>query len=134
MLANFGRLKIVSRDQNVSEKNTNLGYDLLGFVIRRVLIQGDVMYQKTLASAATSLKAIRASGVLIQVDPKEFLSILEKLEAPLIVKARNKFFLSITYHYLFIYKGFAIFTESKQPLQLSENFDLIEAENIWTPA
>lgn len=91
------------------------------------------MFSRTMETAVSTIKALRASGVIVQVEPDIFLAILAKIEVPVIVKAQNKAFFSETYQYLTNYRGFTIFTEAKQPLQLPHAVELIEVERIWIP-
>jgi hypothetical protein len=94
------------------------------------------MYPRMASTAATALKAIRAAGIIVQVDPSVFLDLLARLESPLVVTAHSKPLLSSTYTYQYLtnYKGFAVFAESKQQLQLPEKIELVEAESIWLPS
>ena len=44
------------------------------------------------AAAAAISQAIRAAGVIVRVEPGDFLRILERLEEPLVVHATGGFF------------------------------------------
>lgn len=82
--------------------------------------------------AAAVAQAIRASGVIVQVAPRDFLTLLGKSERPLVVAAPGRF-LAPKYQYLTAYKGLAFYTGSKEALRLPENVELIEARSIWIP-
>ncbi|HEY6120483.1 MAG TPA: hypothetical protein VIV66_11010 [Pyrinomonadaceae bacterium] len=84
------------------------------------------------AVAAAIANAIKASGVLVRVDPADFLSILRKVESPLVIIAKGGLF-STKYQYLVSHKGFAFFTKSTDPLILPSNVELIAAKKIWLP-
>jgi hypothetical protein len=84
------------------------------------------------AAAAAIARAIKASGVLVRVDPEDFNKILRKSEKPLVITATGGF-MSKNYQYLTSYKGFAFFTKSAQPLMLSPTTEVIAANKIWIP-
>jgi hypothetical protein len=66
------------------------------------------------AAAAAIAQAIKASGAIVRVEPRDFLRIFEQQEAPLVVHATGGFF-STSYQYLTSYKGLAFFTKSETP-------------------
>jgi hypothetical protein len=84
------------------------------------------------AAAAAIVQAIKASGVIVRVEPSEFLRLLPRIEEPLVVHATGGFF-STNYQYLTSYKGLAFFTRSPEPLGLPESCELIQARAIWIP-
>lgn len=84
------------------------------------------------AAAAATAQAIRASGVVVQVEPAEFLSLLQRQSEPLVVHATGGF-LSTNYQYLMSYKGLAFFTKSSEPLVLGKDVELVTAGSIWIP-
>jgi hypothetical protein len=84
------------------------------------------------AAAAATAQAIKASGVMVQVDPGEFLLILERQPAPLVVHATGGF-LTTVYQYLTSYKGLAFYAKSSEPLHFSKEVELIQAGSIWIP-
>jgi hypothetical protein len=84
------------------------------------------------AYAAAIAQAIKASGVIVQVEPAEFLKILSRQEEPLVVQARGGFFRS-SWRYLTSYKGLAFFTKSPEQLLLSSRAQVVAAASIWIP-
>lgn len=84
------------------------------------------------AAAAAIANAIKASGVVVRVDPTAFQTILRKVENPLVVYAEGGFF-STKHLYLVSYKGFAFFTKSSEPLLLPTGVETIMAAKIWLP-
>jgi hypothetical protein len=85
------------------------------------------------ATAAVAIaKAIKASGVIVRVEPDEFLSILQRQLGALVVHATDGFF-STTYKYSTSYKGLAFFTKSSAPLGLPSGTGLVQAEKLWMP-
>lgn len=84
------------------------------------------------AAAAAIAVAIKASGVLVRVEPKEFTKLLGLAKDPLIVIAEGGIF-STNYQYLMSYKGLAFFTKSNTPLQLPAGAEIVNANGIWMP-
>jgi hypothetical protein len=84
------------------------------------------------AAAAAIAQAIKASGAIVRVEPTDFMTILDKVENPLIVHSESKF-ISKKYHYLTAYKGLIFYTKSPTPLMLRPSAELIRAKNIWIP-
>jgi hypothetical protein len=85
------------------------------------------------AAAAAIAHAVKASGVLVRVEPDEFLRLLARIELPLIVTAGPSFLDSGT-KYLTSYKGLAFFTKSREPLHLPGAAELVQAKTIWVPS
>ena len=84
------------------------------------------------AAAAAIAQATKASGVIVRVNPSDFLTILGKQEAPLVVSATGGF-LSTHYDYLTSYKGLAFFTQSADLIEMPTSVELVQAEKIWIP-
>ena len=84
------------------------------------------------AAAAAIVQAIKASGVLVRLEPREFAEVLRRIEAPLVVTATGGFF-STNYQYLTGYKGLAFFTKSSTPLDLPPSTEVVQARKIWIP-
>lgn len=84
------------------------------------------------AAAAALAQATRASGVIVSVEPEDFLNILAQQEAALVVHATGGFF-TPNYQYLTSYKGLAFFTKSRTPLELPWGTELVQAKKIWIP-
>jgi len=83
-------------------------------------------------AAAAIAQAIKASGVIVRVEPSDFLSILQRQQSPLVVHATGGVF-STNYQYLMSYKGLAFFTKSPAPLSLPSGTELVQAKSIWMP-
>lgn len=84
------------------------------------------------AAAAAMAQAIKASGAIVKVEPKDFLSILSRTQKPLVVVAKGGF-IKAHFRYLFGYRDLVFFTKSPTPLLLSGDIDLISAKKIWIP-
>jgi hypothetical protein len=86
----------------------------------------------TAAAAAAIANAIKASGVLVRLEPAEFAKILARAKDPLVVAAKSGFF-GPKYQYLMSYKGLAFFCKSSEPLQLPTGIEVVTAGGIWIP-
>jgi hypothetical protein len=84
------------------------------------------------AAAAAITQAVKASGVIVHVEPGEFLGIFRRQPRALVVQATGGFF-SSNYNYLTSYKGLAFFTKAAAPLDLSPGMELVQAKTIWVP-
>jgi hypothetical protein len=85
------------------------------------------------AVAAAIANAIKASGVVVRLEPEQFEKLLRKIPKPLIVYSEGGIF-STKYEYLANYKGFVFHTKSSIALQLPLDSELIIAKRIWTPS
>ena len=84
------------------------------------------------AHAAAIANAIKASGAIVRVEPKDFEGILRKIERPLVIIAEGGLF-STKYQYLTSYKGFTFLTKTAAPFILPPGAEIIRAQKIWTP-
>jgi hypothetical protein len=84
------------------------------------------------AAGAAAIMAIKASGVIVIVDPEEFVGILKRQPGPLVVHATGGLF-STNYRYLTSYKGLAFYTKAGAPLDLPPGTELVQARSIWVP-
>jgi hypothetical protein len=84
------------------------------------------------AGAAVAIaEAIKASGAIVRVEPRDFQTILSRAESPLVVTARGGF-LYRKFCYLTAYKGLVFFTKSEVPIPLG-GVETIAAKSIWIP-
>lgn len=84
------------------------------------------------AHAAAIAQAIKASGVLVRVEPDDFVRILNAQAEPLVIRARGGMFRA-HWRYLTSYKGLGFFTKSPEALLLSGRAQVINARKIWVP-
>ena len=84
------------------------------------------------AAAAAIAQAVKASGVVVRLDPAEFMRIVGRVPDPLLVIAEGGLFMT-NYQYLMGYKGLAFYTKSAEPLQLPATAEVIAARSIWIP-
>jgi len=82
---------------------------------------------------ATIANAIKASGVVVRVEPVDFARILGKADQPLVVYAQGGLF-STSHQYLVSYKDLAFFTKSSDQIVLPRGTELIRAKKIWIPS
>ena len=75
--------------------------------------------------------AIKASGVIVKLEPTDFFVILKKVETPLVVTGRSSF--RKHYQYLTSYRGLAFFTSSAKELVLPNRTEVIRAKSISFP-
>jgi hypothetical protein len=99
---------------------------------RREKQEGFRMSAGAAAAGAAAVQAIKASGVIVHVEPDEFLGILRRQPGLLVVHATGGVFRT-NYQYLTGYKGLAFFTKSPDPLDLPSGTELIQAKRIWVP-
>jgi hypothetical protein len=83
-------------------------------------------------AAAAIAQAIKASGVLVRLEPGEFAKILSRVKDPLVVVAQGGVF-STNYQYLISYKGLAFFTKSGAPVALPAGCEVVTASSINIP-
>ena len=76
--------------------------------------------------------AIKASGVVVRVDPADFMKILKKDAEPLVVIGTGGVFKK-HFQYLTSWKGLAFFTTSVVALELPGKVQIIAAQKISIP-
>ena len=86
----------------------------------------------TAAARATTIDAIRASGVVVRVEPAAFLEVLRRAEQPLVVVAEGGVFKRHV-RYLTSYRGLAFFTQVSDPLVLPRGAEVIVAKAVGVP-
>jgi hypothetical protein len=81
---------------------------------------------------AAIVRAIKASGVLVRVEPETFQKILDKNQDAVVIISTGGLF-NRGMHYLTSYKGFAFYTKTSAELILPGNIEIISARQIWMP-
>ena len=81
---------------------------------------------------AALANAVKTSGVIVRLDPAEWLKVLKRTDNPLVVISRGGMFRR-KYQYLTTYRGLAFYTSSEPPLVLPGRAELINAKSMWTP-
>jgi len=85
------------------------------------------------AAHAAKINAIKASGVLVRVEVRDFMTVLQMADKPLVVYT-DKSFWSRNYKYLTSYKGLVFFAKSPDRLNLPGDSEIIRCESIYIPA
>lgn len=75
--------------------------------------------------------AIKASGVVVRMEPEDFFGILRKVDTPMVVIGRSAF--RKHHQYLTSYRGLAFFTTSSSELVLPPRTEIIRAKSISFP-
>ena len=83
-------------------------------------------------AAAAIANAIKASGIIVHVNPVEFQNLLHKIERPLVVCAEGGVF-STKYQYLVSYRGLAFFTKATAQIVMPSGAETIIAKKMWAP-
>ena len=81
---------------------------------------------------AAIANAIKATGVVVRLEPGDWMTILKKADNPLVVVAEGGMF-QTKYRYLTSYRGLAFFTKSQQALVLPGRTEVIRAKSISIP-
>jgi hypothetical protein len=85
------------------------------------------------AAAAAIAQAIKASGAIVRVPPGDFVQIISRGKAPLVVVVPAGGFFRKDNQYLSSYKGLAFYAKSREPLHLPGDAEVVLAEKIWMP-
>ncbi|CAN5431227.1 hypothetical protein BH10PLA2_BH10PLA2_21460 [soil metagenome] len=84
------------------------------------------------AHQAAIAQAIKASGVIVNLEPSEFLNMLARVKDPLVVASTGGLIWT-NYSYLFSYKGLCFYTKTSESIDLPSNCEVIVAKSIWIP-
>jgi hypothetical protein len=84
------------------------------------------------AAAAAVAKAVKASGVIVSVEPDEFLKLLGHNAQGLVVHAVGGLIFP-AHKYLMGYKGLAFYTSAREAIVLPGTCQIVEAKKIWIP-
>lgn len=81
---------------------------------------------------AAIANAIKASGVVVRLEPGDWMAILKRSDNPLVVIAEGGMF-KTKYQYLTTYRGLAFFTKSPTALVLPGRSEVVTAKSISIP-
>ena len=81
---------------------------------------------------AAIANAIKANGVVVRLEPADWLTLLKRTENPLVVISEGGVFRK-WYQYLTSYRGLAFFTKSPTALVLPGRAEFITAKSISIP-
>jgi hypothetical protein len=82
---------------------------------------------------AAMVRAVKASGVLVRVEPDAFQAILSKSRGTLVIASTGGIWRK-EFQYLTSYKGFAFFTKTSTGLNFPGDVELVSAKQIWMPS
>lgn len=81
---------------------------------------------------AAIANAIKATGVVVRMEPSEWMSMLKRNDNAVVVVAQGGMFKK-SFRYLTSYRGLAFFTKSDQALMLPGRTEVITAKSISLP-
>ena len=81
---------------------------------------------------AAIANAIKATGVVVRMEPSEWLSVLKRNDNAVVVVAEGGMFKK-SFRYLTSYRGLAFFTKSTHALILPGRTEVINAKSISLP-
>jgi hypothetical protein len=88
----------------------------------------------TAAAAAAISEAIKASGVIVKIEERDFEALLRGSPESLVIHAPRAGLFQRKHRYLTNYRGFTFFTESELELMIPKETEVVRAKQIWTPA
>jgi hypothetical protein len=83
-------------------------------------------------AAVAIAQAIKAAGVFVQVEPRDFQQILYRAENPLVVVSKVGVF-NKKHQYLLSYRGFVFSTKSETQIHLPSGAEVVTAARVWMP-
>jgi hypothetical protein len=92
---------------------------------------GTISGAETAVEMAAIAQAVKASGAIVRVEPKEFMNILSRTQDPLVVYSPKKFWGS--HKYLTGYKGLIFYTKARIWFELGPDVEVVTAKTIWVP-
>jgi hypothetical protein len=81
---------------------------------------------------AAMINALKATGVIVRLEPGEWMGVVKRQDAPLVVVARGGVFKK-HFRYLTSYRGLAFYTQSDAQLVLPGRVELVQARSITIP-
>jgi hypothetical protein len=84
------------------------------------------------AAHIAMINALKASGVVVRMEPGDFMALLERMEEPLVVVGQGGVFRKHA-QYLTSYRGLAFFTKSDQALVLPRRAEVVTVKSISVP-
>lgn len=84
------------------------------------------------AAAVAIANATKASGPVVEVSAGDFLTVLSRADAPMVLVAKAGIFRK-HYRYLTSYKQVAFYTQSREPLIMPRRAELISTGKLSIP-
>lgn len=85
------------------------------------------------AIAAAIANAVKASGVVVRLEPEDFMKVLGRIKEPLVLYNKGGLF-TTKHQYLVSYKGFAFYTRTSTEIFLPAAAEVITVRSIWLPS
>jgi hypothetical protein len=85
------------------------------------------------AAAAAIANAVKASGVLVRIEPGDFEELVARAADVLVIHQDPRGLFQRKHRYLTHYRGFAFHAESDQPLFLPGGTEVVACKHIWIP-
>ncbi len=85
------------------------------------------------AAAAAIANAIKASGVLVKIEPGDFEELVRGMGSPLVIHQPPSGVFQRRHRYLTHYRGFTFHAESAEPLFLPREAEVVPCRQIWIP-
>jgi len=86
----------------------------------------------TNGGAAAAIQAIKAAGAVVRIEPRDFVRLVERQDAALVVHAEPWLFRP-GHRYLCGYKGLCFYAKSPTPLSFPGSTELVHARSFWIP-
>ena len=84
------------------------------------------------AAGAFVAQAVKASGAIVEVEPQDFRSLLDRVDKPLVVVSQAGTFKKY-YQYLSGVRGLIFYTKSPDILHFKGGTEVVQANKIWIP-
>ena len=84
------------------------------------------------AAQAAIHNAIKASGAIVKIEPKDFRNLIAKMDSGLVIEKEGGSFLTL-YKYSTSYKGFIFYCKSKNPITIPARLEKMNARMMWVP-
>jgi hypothetical protein len=84
------------------------------------------------AAHAAMVNAIKATGVVVRLEPGDWMQVLSRTERPLVVIGRGGVFKKRN-QYLTSYRGLAFFTTTADTLVMPPRCEIVQAKSISVP-
>jgi hypothetical protein len=86
----------------------------------------------SVAAHAAAVNALKASGVVVRLEPHAWLALLARTDNPLVVVAAGGIFRKHV-RYLTSYRGLAFYTQSDAALMLPSRAEVVQARSMSIP-
>jgi len=85
-------------------------------------------------AAAAMANAVKASGVLIRLEPEEMQKVFARMSDPAVVVVGRTGVFTKKNQYLTSWRGLAFYCKTEQQLPLPPCAEVIAAKSVWVPS